>query len=125
MFFLYFSQTNYTDIMKKLLCFAILSIAGSMSANELPCRIDGGKTVRISNFDEKKETVDLQKALTIIQAKQNSVLKSNSKVYNLVKISTKCGQDFYLNSEDYDNIYSFLADVEHFTIIKCGPEQFT
>lgn len=123
---MYISQTNYKkNSMKKLLCIAVLSIAGCVSANELPCKIDGGKPVKVSNIERNIENADFQKVITLIQAKQDNVLKSNSKVYNLVKINTKCGQDFYLNSEDYDNIYSFLADVEHFTIIKCGPEQFT
>lgn len=45
-------------------------------------------------------------------------------MYNWLPVHTPCGVTFYLNADDYTNVYDYANDVRYFTYAKCGEEQY-
>lgn len=92
--------------MKKLLLAATLSAAGFISASTT-------KEIADNYFDKSTK-----KELSYNECNPHNI--NADKFYKLVYIPTPCGNDFYLNAEDYTNIYDYVRDIEYFTLIKCG-----
>ena len=90
--------------MKKLLLMAAFGTAGFMSAKDFSV----SKPFKYEFRDQE-----------IFSKKSETVIKQQ-KPYNLINVGTPCGKPLHLNSEDYIDIYAFLEDVRHFTLIKCG-----
>lgn len=92
--------------MKKLLLVAAVGVAGLVSANTTKEIADNyvDKNIKKEAYYNECSTQTLNTYM----------------FYELVYIPTPCGNDFYLNAEDYTNIYDYARDIQYFTMVKCG-----